>query len=80
MIDKSIAGLERERVAELQAQRSFRIGQWSQARNVGVQEGLLMAVTALVRLSVSDETILEVVKCGDRHFGHEMWEGRPNFS
>ena len=79
---RSSADLERERVRMVEREREIRLRSWSQARNEGIREGMLMAMTAarggqppIARCSCCES----ITARGDRHFGDSKWqaERRP---
>lgn len=75
----SQAQSERERLAAIDKEREHQMRAWSDARNEGIREGLLMAISALWGESskTSNEAMDHIRARGNRHFGDTEWQTKP---
>lgn len=74
---KTAAQAERERVQETERQRAHRIAAWARARNEGIREGLLMALTAILGQATGHGCGEAIKARGNRHFGDDEWQTKP---
>lgn len=78
MAKGSAAETERARVRETERAREIRMQSWSQARNEGIREGLLMAIGAANSPALfGARNPGDAIRArGDRHFGDSEWQAQ----
>ena len=67
---------DRERLAAIDKEREHQMRAWSDARNEGISEGLLMAIAVIINDPFEESGDHEdAIKArGDRHFGDAKWQ------
>ncbi len=77
MSKHSKAEADRVRIRETERQREVRMAAWSQTRNEGIREGLMMAMVAALGQATGRGAGEAIRARGDRHFGDSEWQTKP---
>ena len=65
---------DRERLAAIDKKREHEMRAWSDARNEGIREGLMMSIEAVRNTQWGSIAISAITARGDRHFGDSEWQ------
>lgn len=70
---------DRERLAAVAKEREHKMRSWSDARNEGIREGLMMALAVIANDPFEESGDHEdAIKArGNRHFGDSEWQTQP---